>query len=33
MRYAVYGVDKSYRYKWLAAIVAGIHAFKMRIKE
>ena len=32
MRYAVWGLDKTYRYKWLAAFAAGLKAFKERVK-
>lgn len=31
-RYFVYGVDKSYRYLWLACFIAGVIAAKNRWK-
>ena len=29
-RYCVWGVDKTYRYLWVACVVAGIRAAKQR---
>ena len=29
-RYAVWGIDKTYRWLWLACLAAGIKAFKKR---
>jgi hypothetical protein len=31
--YSVWGVDKTYRWLWLAALVAGIKAAKERHKQ
>jgi hypothetical protein len=31
-RYAVYGSDKTYRWLWLACLVAGVMAAKARYK-
>jgi hypothetical protein len=32
-RYAVWGIDKTYRWLWLACLVAGIKAAKDRYKQ
>ena len=31
--YAVWGIDRTYRYLWLASVAAGIKAFKKRYSE
>jgi hypothetical protein len=33
MRYCVWGKDKTYRWLWLACLVAGIEAAKQRWNE
>ncbi len=32
-RYAVFGKDKTYRWLWLACLVAGVEAAKNRYKQ
>lgn len=32
-RYAVWGIDKTYRCLWIAALAAGITAFKKRYSQ
>jgi len=33
IRYAVWGRDRTYKWLWLASLVAGIDAFKQRYKK